>query len=157
MHYQKTMRHKILLEPTDGHGLRIRTKDSNSGFISRRNFGKGSVSLELLNESQNPRITLHLLQRAKEYFSLSLNFKARKGFLAEIRNGKEVVRKEFGVPAVKTGTPYLLTGTYTGKSVQFKLNGTLLAELPAPSGARGRITLHQNWWNAVCISKLGFE
>ena len=156
-HYQKTMRHKILLDPTDGHGLRIRTKDSNSGFISRRNFGKGSVSLELRNESQNPRITLHLLQRAKEYFSLSLNFKARKGFLAEIRNGKEVVRKEFGIPAVKTGTPYLLTGTYTGKSVQFKLNGTLLAELPAPSGARGRITLHQNWWNAVCISKLGFE
>ena len=67
------------------------------------------------------------------------------------------IRKEFGVPGVKTGTPYLLTGTYTGKSVQFKLNGTLLAELPAPSGARGRITLHQNWWNAVCISKLGFE
>ena len=62
-----------------------------------------------------------------------------------------------GLPVVKAGSPYLLTGTYTGKSVQFKLNGTLLAELPAPSGARGRITLHQNWWNAVCISKLGFE
>ena len=151
------MRHKILLEPTDGHGLRIRTKDSNSGFISRRNFGKGSVSLELLNESQNPRLTLHLLQRAKDYFSFSLNFKERKGFLAEIRNGKEVVRKEFQIPEIKTGSSYLLTGTYTGKSVAFKLNGTLLAELPAPSGARGKIVLQQNWWSSICIRGLCFQ
>ena len=156
-HYLKTVRHKILLEPTDGHGLRIRTQNSNSGFLSRRAFGKGTVSLELLNESTVPRITLSLLQTGAGRFSLSLNFKDRKGFLAEIRNGKEVVRKEFGVPAVKTGTPYLLTGTYTGKSVQFKLNGTLLAELPAPSGARGKIVLQQNWWTSVCIRGIGFD
>ncbi len=156
-HYLKTVRHKILLEPTDGHGLRIRTQNSNSGFLSRRAFGKGTVSLELLNESAVPRITLSLLQTGAGRFSLSLNFKERKGFLAEIRNGKEVVRKEFGVPAVKAGTPYLLTGTYTGKSVQFKLNGTLLAELPAPSGARGKIVLQQNWWTSVCIRGIGFD
>ena len=156
-HYLKTVRHKILLEPTDGHGLRIRTQNSNSGFLSRRAFGKGTVSLELLNESAVPRITLSLLQTGAGRFSLSLNFKDRKGFLAEIRNGKEVVRKEFGVPAVKAGTPYLLTGTYTGKSVQFKLNGTLLAELPAPSGARGKIVLQQNWWTSVCIRGIGFD
>ena len=75
-HYQKTMRHKILLEPTDGHGLRIRTQNSNSGFLSRRAFGKGTVSLELLNESAVPRITLSLLQTGAGRFSLSLNSKA---------------------------------------------------------------------------------
>ena len=62
-----------------------------------------------------------------------------------------------GLPVVKAGSPYLLTGTYTGKSVLFKLNGTLLAELPAPSGARGKIVLQQNWWTSVCIRGIGFD
>ncbi len=156
-HYLQAMRHKIFLEPTDGRGLRIRTKDSNSGFISRRVFGKGSVSLELLNESRNPRITLCLLQTAQGYFSLSLDFKEEKGLLAEIRNGKNALRQEFQIPAVKMESSYLLTGTYNGKSVAFKLNGTPLAELPAPAGAVGKIVLQQNWWSSICIRGLCFQ
>ena len=30
-------------------------------------------------------------------------------------------------------------------------------ELPAPSVARGKIVLQQNWWTFVCIRGIGFD
>lgn len=157
---RKILKSKLFLENTDGEGMRLRTHEAHCSFISRKEYGEGTFSMELKNEKNTQRLILRLLEDPvkKSSCRMTLNFKTGEGTAVYMQNGKIREKKDFSFSRNVLDAPFLLAGTYAGDKVIFKLNGKTLSELSVPSGMRGRVGFNlQNWWGRLYIRKISVE